>query len=566
MNLRARMITVALCAALALIGPAAASAATWSVTTLVDDEVGGALFGISCPTVSLCVATGADSLVATSTNPTGGPSAWRVVHPGGSNELENVNPGGGGVLYLGDQIRGISCVSVSLCVGVALNDRVFSSTNPAGGDGAWKVVSLSGEKEPHTHMTGVSCPTLSLCVAVAYGGKVVTSTDPAGDASAWTKVDLPFAVDLRGISCPTASFCAAVDNEGRIVTSTNPLGGPGAWKLVGAPAGAGSLNGISCSSPDFCVTANADQFITSTNPTGGVAAWRAVSAGTGLPVKGVSCPAVSACAAVDNNSDALTSSDPTSANWAFTNVIPAPLSAKGSGQNGMFGISCPSASLCVAAGASEQIISSTDPFAPDPVEAVSRDSGRLGVVITRHPAKRVTPRKRGNTVSFRFHAVGGRATRFACKLSGRGVHRLKRQRRKAGQPKSLPHRAFAQASPSRLRLRRNHHRRARFSSCRSPVRYRVGRGSHVFRVRAFTRGGRRSRPATFHFRVSHLSEEPPTGSCPATTSTRLLPPGSHPCINARFSRTRKGAAQGVLRSDAGGGTRTPDTRIMIPLL
>lgn len=338
--------------ALVIVCAATASAATWTVTDLKDDEVGGPLFGVSCPSDELCVVTGSDSLVATATNPSGGPAAWRTFHPGGSIDPV-VPPGSAGVVVPGAQIRGVSCPTTSLCIGVSLDDRVVSSTNPAGGAGAWKVIERSGEKEPHTHMTGISCPSPTLCIAVAYGSKIVSSTNPTGDASAWTEIELGGRFDFRGVSCPTISFCAAVDNEGGFVTSTSPTGPASAWAPVGRPGGISGLNGISCRSPKLCVTGNAGQMITSTNPTD-ASSWRAVTAGTGLPVKGVSCPTLSACAAVDNNSDAIVSTDPTggAGAWSFVNVIPAPSTAGGS-QNGMFGISCSSTSLCVAVGAME---------------------------------------------------------------------------------------------------------------------------------------------------------------------------------------------------------------------
>jgi hypothetical protein len=473
---------------LALAGTAPAQAATWTVTDLKDDEVGGPLLGVSCPSDDLCVATGSDSLVATSTNPSGGRTAWRTFHPGGTTDVE-APPSSEGVVFPGAQIRGISCPTTSLCIGVSLDDRVLSSTNPAGGVGAWKVTPRSGGKEPHTHMTGISCPSPTLCIAVAYGSKIVSSTNPAGDASAWTEIELDGRFDFRGISCPTVSFCAAVDNEGGIVTSTDPTGSASAWKFVGRPGGVSSLNGISCPSLALCVTGNAGQMITSTNPADGASVWRAVTAGTGLPVKGFSCPLRVACAAVDNNSDAIVSTDPTggAAAWSFVNVIPAP-STPGGSQNGMFGISCSSTSLCVGVGAMEQIIVSRDPFAREPLVSGSRRSKRLRVVITHHPVKRVKPGKKGARVTFRFHATG-KATRYQCKLENR-----------------------------------------RFRTCKSPRRYRLGQGPYAFKVRAIAPGGAKGPPTTFHFRVGHLTEPQPVGSC--RPNARGLPPGVklEPCI------------------------------------
>ena len=449
--------------------------------------------------MTLCVAGGSDSLIATSTNPAAGRAAWAVVHPGGKQEI----PGGSGgeVVFPGAQVRGISCPSTTLCIGATFDGRIFSSTNPTGGASAWEVTPLSGEKEPRFHMTGISCPSPQLCIAVAYGGKVIASTDPTGDASAWAVSQLSFPVDLRGVSCSSISFCVAVDNAGRIVTSNNPSGGAEAWNLVGAPAGEGVLNGISCPSPSLCVTGNAGQIITSVNPGGGLGAWTAVTAGTGYPVEAVSCPTTSDCAAVDNNADVIVSTNPLggSADWPSTNVLPAPQTEKNplGAQNGIFGISCPTTTLCVGVGASENVIASTNPFAADAIPN-SGKMKRLGVVITQHPAQRIDPLKGGVRASFRFRLIGGHTARFRCKLAGgRGTH-------------------------VRQRLRR-----LRFAPCASPVHYRLGKGRYVFRVRAVV-AGRKDPSASFSFRVGYLEEGKPPGSCPTVQSFPF-----HPCVNAR---------------------------------
>lgn len=487
----AGLLLTAIVLAVIWIVPIAASASTWTVTTLRDDKVPGSLFGISCPSTVLCVATGSDSLVATSTNPTGGRAAWKTFHPGGAEEgpAEKAEELEKKVVFPGAQIRGVSCPTTGFCVAVSLDGRIFSSTEPTGGSSAWKIVPLGGEKEPHVHMTGVSCPSPALCVAVALGGKIVFSTNPTGDRSAWTVVELSEPLDLHGVSCPSVSLCVGVDNDGKIVSSSNPTGSATAWGPAVVPAGANGLNGVACPSVSFCVTGNAGQIITSTNPA--ASAWSVVTAGTGLPIKGFSCPALTACAAIDNNSDAIVSTNPTGGAdaWPFTNVIPPAFTPDG-GPNGMFAISCPATSLCAAAGMYEQIITSTDPFEVDPPKT-SGKAKRLRVVITHHPGKRVNPGKGGTRVAFRFHAVGtgAKAARFRCKLVGHG-----------------------------------------FRPCRSPRRYRVGIGLYAFRVRAVVQGGASSPAASFHFRVSQLTEGPSVGSCGPKTSN--FDPGK-PCINAR---------------------------------
>lgn len=464
----------------ALAGPASAS--TWSVTTAPHGSVRSALYGVSCPSTSLCVAVGGNNTIAASTDPTGGPQAWNVSHPGGSFEPP---PGGRGEqTYGGKQIRGVSCTSAALCVATGLEGLILSATDPTGGTSAWRIVPL-GEGGTNFHLFGISCPTPSLCVAVGYAGKVFTSTDPTGEKAAWALTELPQPFDLRGISCPSASLCVAVGNEGNILTSTDPTGGPTAWQSEGAPAGEKSLNAISCPTTSLCVTGNAGQIIYSTNPTGG--AWRTLAAGTGLQVEGVSCPLASACAAVDDNADVIVSSEPTAgaASWWSKNVIPAEGAAQG---NGMFAVSCASTSLCAAAGQNDQLITSTNPFAPDAVGIPpSRRSGRPHVVITGHPLQRLDPRKGGVRVTFRFHAVG-RAVGFRCRISKR-----------------------------------------HFRPCQSPEHYRVRRGKHVFRVRAIGPGGVKGPPASFHFRVGRLRQRSPVGSCPPGSTGGIR----HPCINAR---------------------------------
>lgn len=484
---------LALVAGLALVlaaGGGVAKASTWSVATLPDSEVRAAFYGVSCASTSFCVAVGGNNTIASSTNPTGGASAWRIVRPGGGfaepfAETSSTTFGGG-------QIRGVSCPTPGLCVGASFEGDVYSSTDPSGPATAWKVVPLTADNEPNIHMGGISCPTTSFCAAVGYGGKVVTSTNPTGERAAWTVTELATPYDLRGVSCSSPALCVAVGNEGSVLVSTNPTGGPAAWASVGAPGREGSMNGASCPTAELCVTGNAGRMILSTTPAA-AASWRVTPAGTGLPVKGVSCPTPTACAAVDNNSDVIASTDPTGgpSSWWFENVVPytSPEQMRGGviESNGTFGISCPTTTLCVAVGMDFKVLASADPFVRDAPKAVKRGkSKRPRVVITKHPVKRLDARKGGNRVRFRFRAIG-EAARFKCKLHGK-----------------------------------------RFRICKSPTLYTVGRGKHVFRVRAIAPGGLKGPPTAFHFRVGSLTERPPVGSCPEGSDGSLR----KPCVRA----------------------------------
>ena len=169
------------------------------------------LEGVSCPSSGLCVAVDRGGNVVTSTNPTGGATAWTVTHVDGSNGLDSV-----------------SCPSSGLCVAVDDAGNVVTSTNPTGGASAWTVTHVDGSRD----LNSVSCPSSSLCVTVDDAGDVVTSTNPTGGAGAWTVSHVDGFPWLYGVSCPSSGLCVAVDGNGNVVTSTDPAGGAAAWTVT----------------------------------------------------------------------------------------------------------------------------------------------------------------------------------------------------------------------------------------------------------------------------------------------------------------------------------------------
>jgi hypothetical protein len=193
----------------------------------------------------------------------------------------------------------------------------------------------------------------------------------------------------------------------------------------------------------------------------------------------VDCLSASRCVAVDNNGDVLTSTDPTGgpSAWTFTNVAPYPGANLGKFEpNGMFGVSCPSVSLCAIAGNEGQIFTSTDPFAtsPDPQQGRKKKHRkrpkRPRTTIAAQPSPAIETTRRKLPARFRFFARHHVQVRgFLCKLDGR---RLKR--------------------------------------CHSPKAYRVGLGHHVFRVRAIGWTGLRGPAEVARFRVCRPT---PYGAC-----------------------------------------------------
>lgn len=143
-----------------------AAAAEWTGHPLGGEAAAAPIYGISCPTESLCVGVGGNNTIVSSTDPTGGP--WNAVYadegvfPGSPNQRE---------------IKGISCPSTTLCVAVSLLGKVLTASEPTGGASAWSSADLS-PGGPNIHLYGVSCPSTTFCVAVGGEGTIATSTDP----------------------------------------------------------------------------------------------------------------------------------------------------------------------------------------------------------------------------------------------------------------------------------------------------------------------------------------------------------------------------------------------------
>jgi photosystem II stability/assembly factor-like uncharacterized protein len=287
--------------------------------------------GISCPSRSLCVAAAqpqhfqaypAPGDLVVSTDPADRTSTWELRHPDGSKGMEDV-----------------SCPSKRLCTAVDSVGNVITSGHPARRARAWRVASVHG-LDPSENFLGVSCPSRSFCVAFSLFGHAVVSTHPRGGSAAWKARIIGGWNTLTSIDCPSESLCVAVDDAKRVVVSTNPTAGPAAWnpsRLTDLPT---SLKGITCPTTTLCVGVDGSgDVVTSTDPTGGRSAWR-VAKVDAVPHDDVSCPSVSLCVAVGEDGDLLVSRNPTggSSAWAASQIH----------TGNLVGVSCPSISLCVA--------------------------------------------------------------------------------------------------------------------------------------------------------------------------------------------------------------------------
>jgi hypothetical protein len=218
------------------------------------------IWGVSCPSESLCVAVDSVGNVLTSTNPAGAPAKWTV---------RSVD---------GDAIFAVSCASESLCVAVDAGGNILTSTNASEQSPTW---TIAYHVDTHT-LNSVSCVLPSTCVAVDSAGDVVSSTDPAGGASAWTVTNVS-QQQLYGVSCVSLSFCVAVDEAGNgLIGSPAP---PHTLSVSLAGNGSGAVTGPEIDCPGTCSQSYPDGSIVSLTaaPAAGAtfAGWSGACSGTG---------------------------------------------------------------------------------------------------------------------------------------------------------------------------------------------------------------------------------------------------------------------------------------------
>jgi hypothetical protein len=213
--------SVSLCVAVDILGDVVTStdptggASAWIVTPVegaqpISTISGNPLLGVSCPLASLCVAVDRAGNALTSTDPTGGASAWSGT-------------------YVNDFLQGVSCPSASLCVVVGAGGVVASSTDPTGGASTWTVSNVDG----NNIFTGVSCASASLCVAVDWDGNVVVGVAALAVGKphvSRTAVSQPLSCGgAHGAKCAVTLGLTAVETVkgGKViaVTAARPAGG-----------------------------------------------------------------------------------------------------------------------------------------------------------------------------------------------------------------------------------------------------------------------------------------------------------------------------------------------------
>jgi hypothetical protein len=287
---------------LLLVAPASSLALSWSaaVNPPRPDATPGDLGPLSCASPALCVAAdgyGSGDLVV-STNPLAGAATWSVATLPGVSVISS-----------------IACPDASLCVAGDGDGNVWTSTNPTGGFRAWRRTHLEAPINTDG-LSGMSCPSTSLCVATDVNGNVWSSSKPAGGRSAWHHATIPLGPDnINGpASCPTMSLCVALGANGRTYTSRRPLSG--GWAVTHSPPNrALDIAGLTCPGANLCATgesdgAQRDRVFTTSDPTGSTGWTESVLPGSGKGGVGISCSSASRCLAYDTHGELFSSGDP----------------------------------------------------------------------------------------------------------------------------------------------------------------------------------------------------------------------------------------------------------------
>lgn len=125
----------------------------WTISPV---EANSGIGYISCPTVHLCMAVGhAD--VWTSTNPSGGTSAWKKT-------------------AFQVPLDAAYCQSAHLCVAEDVATDVYSTTDATGSSKTWKTATTAAATSNHLG-GGADCPSAKLCVVLGED-YAITSTKP----------------------------------------------------------------------------------------------------------------------------------------------------------------------------------------------------------------------------------------------------------------------------------------------------------------------------------------------------------------------------------------------------
>ena len=353
---------------------------TWNGSTWTLDSAGAlsnpasqynALTGVSCVSTSFCVATGfyynsgnKQNLLLTWNGSTWTPDFGLALSTSASQS---------------NSLTGVSCASRNFCVaaGYYYNGNVYQNLLVTWNGSTWTLDSASSLSTPalkNNYLTDVSCASGNFCVAAGYYYNVTGYQNllVTWNGSTWS-LDSSASLSTSGsqnnylasVSCASAIFCVAAGDYNTLRQNLLLTWNGSTWSLDSSAllSTSGSQNnylpGVSCASASFCVAAGAyysvtaDQnlLLTWNGSTWSLDSSRSLSMSGSLYnlLRAVSCVSASFCVAAGtsdfNQNLVLTWNGST---WSLDSS--ASLSTSGFQNNYLAGVSCASASFCVAAG------------------------------------------------------------------------------------------------------------------------------------------------------------------------------------------------------------------------
>jgi hypothetical protein len=275
----------------------------WSVPSI---DPGFALYTVSCPTTTSCVAADNDGNVFTYNG-----TSW--------SELKDVDPPN-------QSLTSVSCPTTTFCVAMDQDGNALTYNGTS-----WSAPKLVDSDLADS----VSCPTTRFCAAVDQSGNALTY-----NGTSWSA---PKGVDgdnsLHSVSCATKTFCVAVDNSGHALTyNGTSWSAPRTIDTDRVSMDQSDLLSVSCSTSTFCVATDAYGEALIYNGT----SWSAPKEVDKWSTDSVSCATKTFCVAVDDNTHALTYNG---TSWSAPQVIdPTPEGVT----LGINSVSCPTTTFCVA--------------------------------------------------------------------------------------------------------------------------------------------------------------------------------------------------------------------------
>ncbi|HEY3951875.1 MAG TPA: hypothetical protein VGM53_00740 [Streptosporangiaceae bacterium] len=348
---------------------------TWAVQSVPDPAGGNFLFGVSCASSRSCTAVGFGN-DAKGYHPTGTlAERWN-----GTQWSVQATPRRGKTV----QLSAVSCPSATACGAVGADSTKTGVTLAE----AWNGTSWAIQHSPSplgaesSGLAGISCVSAAACMAVGNASNHVNGIGDGTlaerwDGTRWAAEPTPHVPgsmtgDLAGsplaaVSCTSASECTAVGYYRAPDSGTGYLDGLAerwngtAWVVQPLPTSAefSPLSGVSCTSATSCMAVGVFFNLKHSSPYKVLAeqwngtTWTVETAPTpaeDVTMGGVSCTSASACTLVgsyESGDNQYTLAERwNGATWTRQQTP----NAAGSAESWLSGVSCTSATSCMAVG------------------------------------------------------------------------------------------------------------------------------------------------------------------------------------------------------------------------